>query len=189
MNDSRPITVLLTQAKSGNPEASRKLWESVYDEIRVLSQRALDREFGQPTLQATELAHEAYLKLVGSSVLAAENRSHLLATVAKAIRQLLVDRARARKADKRGGKQVRVLLDDILDESIANPTDLLDLNDALEQLALIDSRHAKLVELRYFGGMTLEEAADELDLSRRTLASDWALAKAWLRRYLDRGRS
>ncbi len=187
MSEAKPITILLEQAKLGNPSASQKLWETVYGEIRAIAQQAIDREYGPVTVQATELAHEAFIRLSGGNVQEIQSRNHLLATVAKAIRQLLVDRARARKADKRGGKFARVLLDDIIEKTAASTLDLLDLDQAMTQLAMEDPRHAQLVELRFFGGMTLEEAADQLGISRRTAAGDWALAKAWLRRFLEKG--
>lgn len=187
MNESKPITILLEQAKSGNALASQRLWETVYGEIRAIAQQAIDREYGPVTIQATELAHEAFIRLSGGNVQEIQSRNHLLATVAKAIRQLLVDRARARKADKRGGKFARVLLDEIIDQASQSSLDLIDLDQAMNQLASTDARHAQLVELRFFGGMTLEEAADQLGISRRTAAGDWALARAWLRRFLERG--
>lgn len=179
------ITVLLESAKQGNVAAANKLWESVYGEIRNLAQRALEREHARPSIQATELAHEAFLRLQGEEELAFENRSHLLATVARAMRRLLVDRARYRKANKRGGGLARVLLDDVIDAMPDNIPDILDLDEALTELEVLDSRHARLVELRFFGGMTLDEAADTIGIARRTAAGDWALAKSWLRRRLE----
>ena len=183
------VSLLLQSAREGNEDAVQRLWTSVYDEIRKIAQRAVNQEFGQNSIQATEIAHEAYLKLAGSESLAFESRSHLLATVARAIRRLLVDRARARKADKRGGELYRVVLDDILDNASRNQPELLDLEIALEELEKVDDRYAKLVELRFFGGMTLEESAATMNVSLRTAAGDWAYAKAWLRRRLTKGLS
>ena len=184
MTEAKSITILIEAAKRGDSIAANELWTSVYDEIRAIAKRAIDKEYVPDSVQATELANEAYLRLAGNAVLGIENLSHLLATVATAIRRLLVDRARARKADKRGGELVRVLLDDVIDSVESDLPDLLDLDQALIALESIDPRHAKRIELRYFGGMTLEEAAGVLEVSTRTAAGDWALAKAWLRRRL-----
>lgn len=184
MTEPQSITFLIEAAKSGDSDAANRLWASVYQEIRDIAKRAIDKEYGPNSVQATELAHEAYLRLAGNAALGIENRSHLLATVATAIRRLLVDRARARNANKRGREFARVLLDDVIDSVVNDLPDLLDLDQALVELESIDSRHAKLIELRFFGGMTLEEAAGVLEISPRTAAGDWALAKAWLRRRL-----
>jgi len=185
MTSPAPFTLLLESARQGDPNAAQRLWASVYDEIRRIAQREVNQEFNSNSIQATELAHEAYLRLAGSESLGFENRSHLLATVARTIRRLLVDRARSRKADKRGGQFQRIVLDDILDSTPSDLPVLLDLDGALLELEKIDSRQAKLVELRFFGGMTLEEAASTLDVSLRTATNDWAFAKAWLRRRLE----
>jgi RNA polymerase sigma factor (TIGR02999 family) len=183
------VSLLLQSAREGNEDAAQRLWTSVYDEIRTIAQRAVNKEFGQITVQATEIAHEAYLKLAGNESLEFESRTHLLATVARAIRRLLVDRARARKADKRGGGLNRVVLDEILDNASQHQPEILDLELALKELESVDSRYAKLVELRFFGGMTLEETAAMMKVSLRTAAGDWAFAKAWLRRRLMKGHS
>jgi RNA polymerase sigma-70 factor, ECF subfamily len=185
MADSEPITLLIESAREGNTEAAQRLWSSVYDEIRRIAQQAVDDEYGPSSVQATELAHEAYLRLAGSQSLGIESRSHLLATVARAIRRLLIDRVRARKAAKRGGELRRVMLDEILDVAANDSPELLDLDVALTELEAINARHAQLVELRFFGGMTLAEAAETLNISVRTAANDWAFARAWLRRRLE----
>lgn len=182
--NTTPITQLVESSRQGDQEAAKQLWLSVYEEMRRLAQRALDQEYGAKSVQATELVHEAYLKLAGSEGLSFESRAHLLATVARAIRRLLVDRARARQADKRGGRLERVVLDDVIDAISTDNPNLLDLDMALSELESVDSRQAKLVELRYFGGMTLAQAAEALDISLRTAAGDWAFARAWLRRRL-----
>jgi RNA polymerase sigma-70 factor, ECF subfamily len=183
------ISVLLQSARHGNDDASRQLWSHVYEEIRKIAQNAVNNEYGSNSMQATEIAHEAYVRLVGSESLEFESRSHLLATVSRAIRRLLVDRARARKAEKRGGEFQRVVLDDILDHAPKNQPELLELDLALEELDKVGARYTKLVELRFFGGMTLEEAAGMMNVSLRTAAGDWAFAKAWLRRRLKEGDS
>jgi RNA polymerase sigma factor (TIGR02999 family) len=185
MTDYTPFTLLLESARQGDQDASQQLWISVYDEVRRIAQRAVDREFGANSLQATELAHEAFLRLAGNETIDFQSRSHLLATVARAIRRLLVDRARARKAEKRGGQLERVALDEVLDSPTCDLPILLDLDSALTELETVDKRCAELVELRFFSGMTLEQAAEVLSVSIRTAAGDWAFARAWLRRSLE----
>lgn len=178
------LSLLLQSARQGNDDASQQLWTQVYEEIRKIAQHAVKQEYGAVSVQATEIAHEAYLRLVGTESLEFESRAHLLATVSRAIRRLLVDRARSRKAEKRGGAFQRVILDDVLDNAPANQPELLELDSALQELEQAGPRYAKLVELRFFGGMTLEEAAKTMNVSLRTAAGDWAFAKAWLRRRL-----
>ncbi len=181
----KTLSQLIQNAQSGDREAASALWAQVYDEVRAAAQRAVAGEFQPVSVQATELAHEAYLRLANQIEDRIENRAHLVAIVAQAIRRLLVDRARARKAAKRGGGSERVPLDEVLDQIQADTPELVDLDAALIQLEQVNARHAKLVELRFFGGMTMEEAAETLGVSLRTAAGDWALAKAWLRRQLD----
>ncbi len=185
MTTPTSITLLLDSARQGDQDASQHLWVCVYDQVRRIAQRAVEREYGSNSLQATELAHEAFLRLAGKEVIHFESRSHLLATVARAIRRLLVDRARARKSEKRGGQLERIAIDDVLDSPTCDLPMLLDLDSALTELEVANPRCAKLVDLRYFSGMTLDQAAETLGISLRTAASDWAFAKAWLRRRMD----
>lgn len=180
-----PLTQLIQNARKGDVAASQMLWSRVYDEVREAAHRALNREYQPVSLQATEIAHEAYMRLAGQLDGPIESRSHLIAIVAQAIRRLLVDRARARKADKRGGDHQRIPLDDVLDQIQDGTPELERLDEALAELANVNVRHAKLVELRFFGGMTMEEAAETLQISLRTAAGDWAVAKAWLRRQME----
>lgn len=185
--DSEPtsITRLIEDARRGDSRSISLLWEGIYDQIKQISVRALAKESIPLTIAATDIAHEAYLRLAGSQEIHFENRAHLLATVAKAIRRLLIDHARRRGATKRGGQWTRSEFDEA---AISIPwTDecWTDLDEALEALESYDPRLAKLVDLRFFGGMTLDETADMLGMSRRTIASDWALARAWLRRRLE----
>ncbi len=192
MADKESITVWIERARLGDCAASEKLWESVYEEVRALAKHAVSKEFMPVSVQATEIAHEVYLRLAGGQPITFESRSHLLATVARAIRRMLVDRARARYAEKRGGAGVQMPLDDVLasvsSDDLAgmssDAAELIDLDEALAALERHDPRQSQLIELRFFGGLTLDEAADSLGLSRRTVASDWALARAWLRRKL-----
>lgn len=189
MNPSASFTELLDLSQRGDQNAAQKLWASVYEEVRRIAHRAVDREFGSHSFQATEVAHEAYLRLAGNDPIDFQSRSHLLATVARAIRRLLVDRARSRNAAKRGGHLDRVELIDVLDTAAWDLPMMLDLDNALTELEAIHDRCSRLVELRYFGGMTLEQTAETLQVSLRTAASDWAFARAWLRRRLEQPQS
>jgi RNA polymerase sigma-70 factor, ECF subfamily len=178
------ITEWLMQARQGDSIATGKLWESVYGEVRQLARQALAREFAQVSIASTELAHEVYVRLAGKDALSFESRAHLLATVARAIRRVLIDRARAKLADKRGGHAQRVPLDEAVISLSVDDPELLDLDAALVALEQHNPQHARLVELRFFGGLTLDEAADVMGISRRSVANHWALARAWLRRKL-----
>ena len=161
----------------------------VYNELRRLAASYLRRERPGQTLQATALVHEAYVRLIGEKTHNWQNRTHFLAIAALSMRQILVQRARARKAVKRGGDPERITLDERL---IAAPArgdgdeiDLVALDAALEKLAALNARQAKIVELRYFGGLSVEEAGEVLDISPATVKRDWTLARAWLRRELE----
>jgi len=136
------------------------------------------------TLQATALVNEAFLRLVDLKRVNWENRAHFLAMVARLMRRVLVDAARARQADKRGGQMVRVTFDEALIEGQDRAGDLLALDDALEALAALDDRKSRVVELRFFGGLGLEETAEALGVSTKTVMRDWDLAKAWLQRQM-----
>jgi RNA polymerase sigma-70 factor, ECF subfamily len=191
LNDD-PITQWLDRAREGDGHAAAQVWQSVYQQVRRVAQAALANEHGELSVQATELAHEAYLKLAGSDRIDATNRHHLMATVARAIRHLLVDRARSRKAIKRGGgtndqpAAHRVALADDHPQPVVIDDRLVDLHEALEAFAVDYPRQAQLIELRWFAGFTLDEAADIAGVSRRTAAGDWAMARAWIRRWFQR---
>jgi RNA polymerase sigma-70 factor (ECF subfamily) len=182
-----PPEQLLSRATYGDPKAVAELLPLVYDELRRLAASYLRRERPGQTLQATALVHEAYVRLIGEKAQNFQNRKHFLAIAALSMRQILVQRARARKAAKRGGDPERITLDDYLIASRDANTaiDLVALDAALEKLAALDPRQAKVVELRYFGGLSVEEAAEVLDISPATLKRDWTLARAWLKRELD----
>jgi RNA polymerase sigma factor (TIGR02999 family) len=154
----------------------------VYDELRRLAGRYVRREFAT-NVQATELVHEAYLRLAQDKTPRWQNRTHFVALAAIAMRRLLVERARARHAAKRGGAKVQVTLDEglLVDEG-ANAVDLIALDRALTELAAIDTQQARIVELRYFGGLSVEETADAMDISPATVKRHWAVARAWLLR-------
>jgi len=157
----------------------------VYDELRRLAQSYLRKEHPGHTLQATSLVHEAYLKLIDQKVTAWQNRAHFFGIAAQLMRRILVDHARQKHAAKRGGSQIRVTFDEGLPLSDDQGPDLVALDLALEKLAEIDERQARLVELRYFGGLSIEETAEVMQTSPATVKRDWTLAKAWLHRELS----
>jgi RNA polymerase sigma factor (TIGR02999 family) len=161
----------------------------VYDELRRLAASYIRRERPGQTLQATALVHEAYVRLIGEKAHNWQNRTHFLAIAALSMRQILVQRARARKAAKRGGDPARITLDErMLPAAARSPdgeVDVVALDAALERLATLDVRQAKVVELRYFGGLSVEETAEALAISPATVKRDWTLARAWLKRELD----
>ncbi len=178
------VTDLLQLVREGDPGAPDRLWAVMYDSLRKIAADAMQNERGLRPVQATELVHEAYLKMIGGRELAFENRNHFLATAARVIRHLLIDQARQRRSQKRGGVGERLSLDSLQLSADDDLPILLDLDQALLELASLDERQAKLVELRFFGGLTMEQAAEALGVSERTAAGDWAFARAWLRRKL-----
>lgn len=169
----------------GDPGALMPL---VYDELRRLAASYIRNEKPGQTLQATALVHEAFVRLSAEKGQPWKNRTHFLAIAALSMRQILVQRARARHADKRGGEAERITLDESLLAGHARPergVDVIALDAALERLAAFDAQQAKIVELRYFGGMTVEETAEALDISPATVKRHWTIARAWLRKELD----
>jgi RNA polymerase sigma-70 factor, ECF subfamily len=187
MESSLPseITQLLHQVESGDRSAVDRLFAAVYQELRNLAGQFFRREPEGNTLQPTALVHEAYVKLVGQTGVEWQNRTHFFAVAAQAMRRILVDHARKRAAAKRGGKQKRVLLDDDLLPSIEPNDDLLAVDDALSKLAKLDSRQAQMVELRFFAGLSVAEAAEVLGMSKRSAEREWTMVRAWLRRELS----
>jgi RNA polymerase sigma factor (TIGR02999 family) len=177
------VTQLLRRWAEGDAGARDELLPLVYDELRAVAARHLARERRAGTLQATALVHEAYLKLVDHERMQWQGRAHFFAVAAQVIRRILVDHARSRSAQKRGGDGVRVELDDDLPVA-ERGLDLLRLDDALSRLARLDPTQGRLVELRYFGGLTLEETAEVLGSSPATVKREWSFARAWLRREL-----
>ncbi|MCX6544016.1 MAG: ECF-type sigma factor [Acidobacteria bacterium] len=168
-------------------DAVSPLAEELYQELRRLAHGYLRRERAR-SVQATELVHEAYLRLLKDKRPQWQNRTHFLAIAAISMRRLLVERARARSAAKRGGHQVQVTLEDGLLSTDAQSLDLVALDRALVDLARLDPHHARVVELRFFGGLTVEETAEALHLSPATVKRHWTIAKAWLMRELRTGR-
>ncbi len=175
------ITLLLSQAKEGDQQALDRLIPIVYQELRRLAGHYMRHERPEHTLQATELVHEAYLRLVGRVMPDFRNRAHFFAVAAQAMRNLLVDHARARARLKRGIRSVFPLDDEVVTIAAGRSEEILAVEDALQGLAQLDPRQARIVELRYFGGLTNEEVAAVLDISLRTVKREWQMAKAWLR--------
>lgn len=174
------VTVLLVELAKGNQEAGDKLIPLVYGELRKMARRYMRRERTDHVLQTTALVHEAYLKLVEQRSVDWQSRGHFFAIAAQLMRRILVDDARKRVRAKRGGGQAAVALDEAFVFSPERSYELVELDAALVRLAEIDSRQAKIVELRFFGGQTVEEAAEILGISPKTVKRDWSVAKAWL---------
>ena len=178
------VTRILARVRAGEADAGQDLLPLVYEELRGIARGQLARERKNHTLQATALLHEAWLKLGNIEAAAPKDRAHFLAIAARTMRQILVDHARRKKAGKRGEGWDRVTLDLALDQLACTELDLLALDDALETLAAQDPRKARVVELRFFAGLTMPEVAEVLGVSERTAEGDWYLARAWLRKAL-----
>lgn len=185
MTGSRSITQLLIDWSEGNPAALDELTPRVYRELHALARTYLSRGRPHQTLQPTELINEVYLRLIDrSQAVQWENRSHFFGIAARLMRLVLVDNARARRAAKRGGEAVPVTLQEAVAFSPQRAPDVLDLDEALSRLSQFDDRKSKVVELRYFGGLSREEIAAALGLTVATVKRDLRLGEAWLRRYL-----
>jgi RNA polymerase sigma factor (TIGR02999 family) len=178
------VTRLIGEYRRGDQAALERLVPLVYGELRKIAARALRAEREGHTLQPTALVHEAYLRLYEQENVQWQNRAHVLGCAAQMMRNILVDSARARRAGKRGGGAARVTLGDAMGVAAARPLDLVALDDALSTLASLDARRARVVELRYFGGLSIEETAEVLGVSAATVSNDWAFARTWLRREL-----
>ena len=180
------ITGLLNAWSNGDEGALAKLIPIVYGELRRIAQRQMAREHHGHTLQPSALVNEAYIRLVDCNALQWKNRAHFFGVMAGLMRRILVDLARSRRNQKRGGNWQRVTLDGALLPSATTDLDLVAVDEALEDMARIDVRKAKVVELRFFAGLTVEETAEVLQISGDTVARDWTFAKAWLSRELKR---
>jgi RNA polymerase sigma-70 factor, ECF subfamily len=201
----RPVTQLLEKWRSGNQAALGELTGLVYQELRSLAQRHLRRERPNHTIQRTALVHEAFVRLVNQQSVDWQSRAHFFALASNLMRRILVDHARARLASKRGGGAASVSLDDLMApldaedaghaSNIPEPQhfdgetddDVAAIDEALTRLAGMDARQARIVEMRYFGGLTIEETAQALEISDATVKREWTLARAWLKRELSRG--
>jgi RNA polymerase sigma-70 factor, ECF subfamily len=180
------ITVMLKAWSDGSSEAANRLLPLVYDGLRKVAANYLRKERPGHTLQPTALVHEAYLKLVDISQISWQDRAHFYAAASQMMRNILVDHARARRREKRGGDARQVALDEAVSFADEQDFDLLALEEALQQLAAFDPQQAKIVELRFFGGLTIEETALVLKISPATVKREWTMAKVWLYRKLNR---
>jgi|HubBroStandDraft_4_1064222.scaffolds.fasta_scaffold09673_2 RNA polymerase sigma-70 factor (ECF subfamily) len=174
------VTILLAKLTKGNQEAASKLIPLVYAEMRRLAGAYMRRERGDHTLQPTALVNEAYLKLVEQRSVDWQSRSHFFGIAAQVMRRILVDHARGHMRDKRGGGQKPVPIDEALVFAPEQSEEFLKLDDALERLTKLDERQGKIVELRFFGGLTVDQTADLMGISAKTVKRDWSMAKAWL---------
>jgi RNA polymerase sigma factor (TIGR02999 family) len=179
------VTQMLLDWSRGDREALDKLIPAIYDELRLRAARYLRRERPGHTLQTTALINETYLRLVAQKDVKWQNRAHFFAIAAQLMRRILVDHARQRGATKRGGADLRVTLDEAVAASTEPDVSLMALDEALGGLAEIDARQSQIVELRYFGGLSIDETAEVLGVSPATVKLDWSMAKAWLRREMS----
>ena len=183
---SHEITELVFAWSQGDQAALDRLIPLVYEELRRLAQREMCREYANHTLQATALINEAYVRLVKTNGIQCENRTHFLAIYARLMRRILVDFARSRQELKRGGGRQRVELSDGLQLASEQSRDLTALDDALTAFASVDPRRSHVVELRFFGGLSIQETADVLKVSTETVKRDWRISKVWLLRELTK---
>lgn len=174
------VTQLLRELRKGNRAVEVELMPAIYDEIHRLAGNYMRGERCNHTLQATALVNEAYMRLVEQRDIAWESRAHFFAVAAQVMRRILVDHARARQASKRGGARFAVTLDDGLLVSDERSVEMLDLDEALDRLIALDPQLGRVVELRFFGGLSVEETAAVMDISPKTVKRNWALARAWL---------
>jgi RNA polymerase sigma factor (TIGR02999 family) len=177
-------TLCLRALSDGDRAAAERLFPMVYEELRALAGSFMKRESAGHTLQPTAVVHEAYLKLIDQERANWRDRAHFMAVAAQAIRRVLIDHARRRQAAKRGGDRCRLTLDEAIAPAATREVDFLAIDDALGRLAELHERQARVVELRFFGGLNIEEAAAVLGISRATVTDDWAVARAWLSREL-----
>lgn len=181
------VTKVLIDWSKGDRSAAERLMPLIYDELRQIARGYLRRERADHTLQATGLVHEAYLRLVDQTATSWQNRAQFFGVAACVMRRVLVDHARRHRAEKRGGGWEKVEFDEALAAGLPRSLDLVALDDALQQLARVDPRQSQVVELRFFGGLTTEEAAEVLEVSPRTIKREWRRARAWLYREIKRG--
>jgi RNA polymerase sigma factor (TIGR02999 family) len=181
------VTKVLLAWNQGDQNAAERLMPLVYEELRRLARQYLQRERPDHTLQATGLVHEAYLRLVDQSNMTWQNRAQFFSVAAQMMRRILVDHARAHQAAKRGGVREKLEFDEALAPSDERAVDLIALDDALQDLVTFDNRKSRIVELRFFGGLSIEEIGEVLEISPRTIRREWRVAKAWLRREIMKG--
>ena len=177
---AKTATELLSESRCGSQGSTAELTEQIYGQLRQLAERHLRGERRDHSLQPTALVHEAFLRLIDQRQIQWNDSAHFRAIASHAMRRVLVDHARARSAQKRGRGYIQVALDAALFVAGPTPADIVALNDLLEQLGRLNRRHAEIVELRVFGGMTIEETAAALQVSTATVKNDWRVARAWL---------
>jgi RNA polymerase sigma-70 factor (ECF subfamily) len=182
------VTQLLADLQNGRPDAASQLTPLVYDELHRLARQQMRHERPDHTLQATALVHEAYLRLVNLPERTWRNRTHFIAIAAQVLRRILIDHARARRTAKREGTLHRVPLEEPLLMTDEQSDELVALDEALERLARFDARQSQVVELRYFGGLTVEETAEAMGISPKTVKREWSVARAWLHREVSKNR-
>lgn len=181
MAESSDVTRLLINLKKGEDGVYDKLYPLIYDELRNLAYSHMNRQSADHTLSRTELVHETYLKMIDQTQIDFSDRSHFLAIASRCMRQILIDYARKKQAEKRGGKQKDLTyIDGIFNGQNSKAQELIDIDDALNRLAELNERLSKVVEMRFFGEMTIEETADALDISESTVKRDWMKARGWL---------
>jgi RNA polymerase sigma-70 factor (ECF subfamily) len=178
------ITELIANVRQGDGAAAEDLFRRVYRELRQLAGYYMRNERRDHTLQPTALVHEAYLRLIDQRNLPGDSRAHFFGVAANVMRRILIDHARAHRANKRGGRDVKVPLDDAPSVAVENSEHLLEIDRALERLAALDPRQAQIVELRFYGGLSVAETAEILGVAPRTVDRDWRIARGWLRRQL-----
>jgi RNA polymerase sigma factor (TIGR02999 family) len=183
--DESPVTNLLVRWRGGDAKALESLIPLVYDELRSLARNYLRRERPDHILQSTALVHEAFVRLVGRNPPSLQNRSHFFGVAARLMREILVDHARAQRASKRGGGADMLPMEEAGDLPQPVTLDVLLLDDALRQLARLDERQSRIVELRFFTGLSIEDTAEVLDISPATVSREWTTARAWLYRELS----
>lgn len=180
MTDKSEITQLLIEAREGDAGAYDQLFPLVYDELKRIARNQLAREYSEHTLRKTELVHEVYLKLVDQTQIEWQDRTHFFAIAARSMRQILVDHARKKKAQKRGGDKTHIPLDEDEIDLRKHAEQIVELDELLDRLEELDERMARTVELRFFGGMSIEETAEFLGVSTSTVDRDWKKARGWL---------
>ena len=183
---SNPVTELLVRWRGGDKAALDALMPLVYSELRRIANRHLQAERSDHTLQSTALVHEAYVRLTNQQLPQWQNRAHFFAVAAQLMRQILVDHARSHRASKRGGEVYKLALDDAEDQQKPIDIDIVALDDALKSLTAMDAQQGKVVELKFFGGLSNEDTAEVLGISTSTVKRDWTTARAWLFRELNR---
>jgi RNA polymerase sigma factor (TIGR02999 family) len=179
------VTQLLREWSEGREEARDRLLGLVYDPLRLIAERHLHRERQGHTLQPTALVHELYLKLVDQRRVAWADRTHFFAVAAQVMRRILVDHARRRKSEKRGGSLIPVTIDAAFEVAVPEGLDVVELDVALENLEKVYPQQARIVELRFYAGLTIDETAEALGISPATISREWTMARAWLRRAMS----